>query len=83
MIVVVGVVVDVVVVVVASQGAHFGLIVLRHTASLFCHQLGSQSSYGALVRCIQSLMPSSIDPPGPEACFFVFLFCCKHVRFAI
>ena len=28
----------VVVVVVASQGGNFGLIVLRHTASLFCHQ---------------------------------------------
>ena len=26
------------VVVVASQGGHFGVIVLRHTASLFCHQ---------------------------------------------
>ena len=46
------VVVVVVVVVVASQGGHFGLIVLRHTASLFCHQRGSQSSYGALVNGI-------------------------------
>ena len=41
-----------VVVVVAPQGGHFGLIVLRHTASLFCHQRGSQSSYGALVNGI-------------------------------
>ena len=32
------IVVVVVVVVVAPQGGHFGLIVLRHTASLFCHQ---------------------------------------------
>ena len=48
------VVVVVVVVVVASQGGgdHFGLIVLRHTASLFCHQSGSQSNYGALVNGI-------------------------------
>ena len=30
------------------QGGRCGLIVLRHTASLFCHQRGSQSSYGPL-----------------------------------
>ena len=41
-------------------GGHFGLIVLRHTASLFCHQRGSQSSYGALVRCIKSLASSTL-----------------------
>ena len=33
-----GLLLFVVVVVVAPQGGYFGLIVLRHTASLFCHQ---------------------------------------------
>ena len=42
-------------------GGHFGVIVLRHTASLFCHHRGSQSSYGALVRCFKIVSSRSID----------------------
>ena len=38
-----------VVVVVAPQGLHFGLIVLRHTASLFCRHFFRQYCYGAIV----------------------------------
>ena len=63
---------------------HFGLIVLRHTASLFCHQRGSQSSYGALVRCIKSLTPSSIVSPwsrGLFCCFLCFLLKILILRF--
>ena len=63
----------VVVVVVASQGGHFGLIVLRQTASLFCHQRGSQSSYGALVRCIESLASSTIRFSWSRGQFVLFL----------
>ena len=56
-------------------GGHFGLIVLRHTASLFCHQRGSQSSYGALVRCIKSLTPSCIDSTWFRGLFFIVFLC--------
>ena len=50
----------VVVVVVASQGGHFGLIVLRHTASLFCQNFFRQYRYGALVNSIESLASSTL-----------------------
>ena len=69
---------------VRNDGPHFGLIVLRHMASLFCHQRGSQSSYGALVRCIESLASSSISSTwfrGQIRSNFVFV--CKHVPFTI
>ena len=61
----------------AARGAegHFGLIVLRHMASLFCHQPGSQSSYGALVRSIKSLASRSIDSTWSR-CVNRFIFRC-------
>ena len=50
----------VVVVVVASQGGHFELIVLRHTASLFRQIFFRQYRYGALVNSIESLASSTL-----------------------
>ena len=62
---VVAVVVDVVVVAVVCcvvvVGGSYGLIVLRHAASLLCHQGGSHSSVGAVVRCSDHAISVSID----------------------
>ena len=73
----------VVVVVVASQGGHFELIVLRPTASLVTSEApraATELSLGALKASRRVL---SI-PPGPRACFFYFFVCfCKNAHFAI
>ena len=47
---------------------------LRHSPSLFCHQWGPQSSYGALVRSIQSLSPSSIVSTWSQGKLFFVKF---------
>ena len=52
-------------------------------ATLFCHQRGSQSSYGALVRCIKILSPRSIDSTWSRglirSIFPHFPTCFRHV----
>ena len=67
-----------------SGGGHFGLIVLRHKATSFCHQRGSQSSYGALVRWdknpLVEIYRSPLVPRPNSLYFFVFH---KKVPFAI
>ena len=63
------------VVVVAPQGGHFVLIVLRHTASLFCQNFFRQYRYGALVNSIESLASSTISSTwsrGLNRSIFVF-----------
>ena len=74
----------VVVVVVAPQGGHFGQIVLRHTASLFCHHFFCEYRYGALVWSSWHQI-SCRYYEHPEARFalfscFSFLFS-KHIDF--
>ena len=68
----------------SARGEPFGLIVLRHTANLFCHQRGSHSSYGALGRCIESLASSTISSTWSRGQIrSIVVSFCKHVPFAI